>query len=76
MGKSVYTIFIMFGDDDEDALASLSSSKRFERSDKGKKEEAEMRKKEIEDFDKKVVGDNKHFYVNSLVKPSHQIDKH
>jgi hypothetical protein len=40
------------------------------------KEEAEVKKKEIEDFEKKVVVANKHFFVNSLVKPSHQIDKH
>ena len=40
------------------------------------KEMAEMKQREIEAFEKKVVVDNKHFYVNSLVKPSHQIDKH
>jgi hypothetical protein len=40
------------------------------------KELAEVRKKELEEFDKKVVVKNKHFYVDSLVKQSHQIDKY
>lgn len=39
------------------------------------KELAEVRKKELEEFEKKVVVKNKHFYVDSLVKESHQIDK-
>lgn len=32
------------------------------------KEEMEMRKKELDDFNKKVVVDNKHFYVNTMEK--------
>lgn len=40
------------------------------------KELAEVRKKELEEFDKKVVVKNKHFYVDSLIKKSHQIDKY
>jgi predicted butyrate kinase (DUF1464 family) len=40
------------------------------------KELAELKKKELEEFDKKVVVKNKHFYVESLVKESHQLDKY
>ena len=37
--------------------------------------EAADRKKEKEDWEKKVVVDNKHFTVNTRVPNSHQIDK-
>ena len=40
------------------------------------KELAEVRKREQEEFEKKVVVKNKHFYVDSLVKESHQLDKY
>jgi hypothetical protein len=39
------------------------------------KELKEVKKREIEEFEKKVVVANKHFYVDSLIKESHQIDK-
>lgn len=39
------------------------------------KEMAEMKQKEIDDFENKVVVKNKHFYVNTRVQQSHQMDK-
>ena len=39
------------------------------------KEMAEQRQKEIDDFNKKVVVDNKHFRVNTRVQQSHQMQK-
>jgi len=39
------------------------------------KEMAEMKQKEIKDFENKVVVKNKHFYVNTRVQQSHQMDK-
>ena len=35
------------------------------------KEMAELKQKEIDDFEKKVVVDNKHFHVNTRVAASH-----
>lgn len=40
------------------------------------KEIAELKKKEQEEFDKKVVVKNKHFYVDSLIRESQQVDKY
>ena len=40
------------------------------------KEMAALKQKEKDDFQKRVVVANEHFYVNSQVKASHQIDKH
>ena len=40
------------------------------------KEMAELKQKEKEDFEKKVVVANQHFFVNTRVAASHQIDKH
>lgn len=39
------------------------------------KEMAEQKQKEIDDFNKKVVVDNKHFYVNTRVQQTHQMSK-
>ena len=39
------------------------------------KEMAELKQKEIDDFNKKVVVENKHFHVNTRVAASHQMNK-
>ena len=39
------------------------------------KEMAEQKQKEIDDFNKKVVVDNKHFHVNTRVQQTHQMSK-
>lgn len=39
------------------------------------KEEAEQRQKEIDDFNKKVIVDNKVFKVNTIVQESNNVDK-
>jgi len=39
------------------------------------KEMAEQRQREVDAFEKKVVVANKHFYVNTREKSSHQMDK-
>ena len=39
------------------------------------KEMAELKQKEIDDFEKKVVVENKHFFVNTRVQKSHQLVK-
>ena len=40
------------------------------------KEMMELKQKEKDDFEKKVVVDNQHFFVNTRVAHSHQINKH
>ena len=40
------------------------------------KEMMELKQKEKDDFAKKVVVENEHFFVNTRVASSHQIDKH
>ena len=40
------------------------------------KEMLELKQKEKDDFEKKVVVENQHFFVNTRVANSHQINKH